>query len=586
MRDVLRSIAFDYKTNVVISNDITVKISIALFDVSVLNAIKMIAEDYGFAFSYDSQRFAVRDKKIITSPPPPKPEPIISYNKGKLSVRLNNVNIRDFVNSLREKTNFNFLISSGTTGKVTGELTDVGLKTGLKDLLLNNGYYLTTKDSIYYITRSDYFSSLDSSKQHPYGNYWVSGRNDTVTLDVVDASINRIIEDLSNQMGFQVVILTPPTAKVTVKCSNVPLNTAFSYLFKGTVFSFKKDNGAYIIGKSSSKDLENTKLVRLNYLRADELAKKLPSSITKSVNVDVSIEHNALVLSGDNDDVSNAIEYIKTVDQPVPQVLIEALVVDYNLNDIYQFGITVGRGDSAATSAPDSWYPGVNVTASGKRINKLLHDIGSLKLFGHDINIAELGKLPSDFYVNLSALEQDGIANVKSRPILSTLNGHTASLKIGTVQNYVFTDIMPITSAASTSYIQKQEIKKIEANISFEITPWVGANDELTLEIKPDFQTPVGTFSPDKNLIPAINTRSLNSTVRLKNGETIVLGGLIQQSVTNTKNKFPILGDIPIIGQLFTNVDKKTSRSELLIYLTPKISYDDDYGSTYYNYAN
>ena len=135
--------------------------------------------------------------------------------------------------------------------------------------------------------------------------------------------------------------------------------------------------------------------------------------------------------------------------------------------------------------------------------------------------------------------------------------------------------------------IEKETIQKIEANISFEITPWVGPNGELTLEIKPDFQTPVGQFSPDKNFIPAINTRTLTSTVRLKDGETIILGGLIQDSEIKTEDKFPFLGDIPILGDLlFTNTDRKKTRGELLIYLTPKIFYGDDIGYLAFNYAH
>lgn len=194
-------------------------------------------------------------------------------------------------------------------------------------------------------------------------------------------------------------------------------------------------------------------------------------------------------------------------------------------------------------------------------------------------------KLPDDFYVNIRALEQHGIANVRSKPILSTLNGHTASLKIGTVQNYVFNETIPIVNAVNSTFIEKETIQKIEASISFEITPWVGPNNELTLEIKPNFETPVGQFSPDKRIIPAINTRSLYSTVRLKDGETIILGGLIQESETTTEDKFPFIGDIPILGELFTNRDRQKGKSELMIYLTPKIYYGDDFGSLYYDYA-
>jgi type IV pilus assembly protein PilQ len=264
--------------------------------------------------------------------------------------------------------------------------------------------------------------------------------------------------------------------------------------------------------------------------------------------------------------------------------MIEALVVDYNLDEMFEFGITASVGDSTMANHVDKWYPGVDVTASGPRINSLLKDIGSISLFGQQFNFGNLGNLPNDFYVNIRALEQDGLANVKSRPLLSTLNGHTAYLKIGTIQNYVFTDIMPIQNQLSSTYIEQERIQKIEAVISFEITPWVGPNEQLTLEIKPDFQTPVGEFSPDKNLIPSINTRTLESTVKLKDGETIVLGGLIQDIESKQISKFPFLGDIPLLGELFTNRKTKKTKSEMMIYITPRIFYEDEFGYAYYEY--
>ncbi len=592
IRDVLRSIAYEDKTNIVIENDISSKVSVALFNVTVFNAVKIIAEDNGFLFSYDSLRFYIKTKKIQTPPlppPPPEPEPVISYKKGKISMDVKDVDIQNFVDKLRITTKKNFLITSGTSGKITGLLTNVSFKSGLDNLLLNNGFYLTDKDSIFYISRSRYYSSLDAAKNQVRGSYWVSAHSGKVTIDVSEASVDHILDDIANQLNLQIVKLQVPDAKVTVKCSDVPLETALNYIFEGTDFSYKKDEGAFIIGNKTSQDLQSTKLIKLLYLRADKFKESIPATLTKQSTVGVSIEHNALVVTGSSNAINSIKDYVAAVDKPVPQVMIEALVVDYNLSSGFQFGVNAGRGDSAYTAnATNSYYPGVNITASGNSVNKILKDIGTINLFGSDINIGKLGKLPSDFYVNLQALESKGIANVKSQPILSTLNGHTASLKIGTTQNYVFNNILPITNAtnSTSTYLQQETIQKIEASISFEITPWVGPNDELTIEVKPDFQTPVGAFSPDKNLIPAINTRSMVSTVRIRDGETIILGGMIQDSNNNTQQKFPFIGDIPIIGALFTNSDKTDTKSELMIYITPRISYGDELGNLYFNGAD
>ncbi|MBE0539121.1 MAG: hypothetical protein IH620_05365 [Ignavibacterium sp.] len=584
IRDIFRTIAFEYETNIIVGNDINKKVSVSLFNIKVFDAVKLIAEDNELEFKYDSQRFFISNKKIIPPvivPPPAPEEPKVEYSREKLSVDLDNAELKVFINKLREKTKKNFLITSGTDGKISGTLANIELETGLKNLLSNNGYYLINKDSIYYISRSAYYSSLENTNDVTKNPYWVSANGSSVTIDVTKAELSRVLSDLSNQLGLQMIKLAEPNSAVTVRCKEVPLKTAMDYLFKGTEFTYKNEKGVYLIGAKTSKGLEETKLAYLNYLRADQIKDKIPASLIQNINVGISIEHNALVLSGSNEGISVIEDFLNKVDQPVPQVLIEALVVDFNLNRIEAFGITAGIGDSAALLKPDKWYPGVDVTASGKKINKILSDVGTLSLFGKNFDVGKLGQLPDNFYMNIRAMEQHGLANVKSKPILSTLNGHTASLKIGTTQNYVFKELVPIVNGTNSTFIEKERIEKIEAMISFEITPYVGNNGELTLEIKPDFETPVGAFSPDKSQIPAINTRSFVSTVRLRDGETIVLGGVVQESETNTEDKFPILGDIPFIGELFTNYEKSMSKGELMIYLTPRIFYGDELTSLY-----
>ncbi len=576
IRDIYRSIALEYETNIVVENDINKRVSVSLFNINVFDAIKIIAEDNGLEFKSDNQRFFISNKKTIPPHPQETGIPVVEYVREKLSVELSNSELKDFIDILREKTKRNFLLTPGTGGKISGVLMNVELETGLTNLLGNNGYYLINKDSIYYVSRSAYYSSLETSNDLSKKPYWVSAQTNLVTLDVTQADLGRVLNDLSNQLSLQVIKLAEPNSLVTVKCKDVSIKTALDYLFKGTEFTYKNEKGVYLIGNKSSRGLEETKLAYLNYLRADQIKEKIPASIIQNVNVSVSVEHNALVLSGSNENINVIEDFVQKIDQPVPMVLIEALVVDYNLDNIKSFGISAGIGDSTKLSRSDKWFPGVDVTASGKKINNILNDIGTLSIFGENVDVGKLGKLPDNFYLNIKAMEQNDLANIKSKPILSTLNGHTASLKIGTVQNYIFKEIVPIVNAVNSTFIEKERIEKIEAIISFEITPYVGNNGELTLEIKPNFETPVGSFSPDKDQIPAINTRSFVSTVRLKDGETIVLGGVVQESEINNEEKFPILGDIPFFGDFFTNHEKSIRKGELMIYLTPRIFYGDE----------
>ncbi len=580
IRDVLRSIAYEYEVNIVIDNQINQKISITLFDVKVFDALKVIADDHGLEFRYDHTRFYYKKTADKEKPVPPEPEPEITYESGLLDIKLQNVEITKFITALSNTTGKNFLIASGTAGRLSGSLTKVTLPAALKNLLFNNGFFYQLKDSIYYISRSAYFSATDKNATSTTP-YWVSAYGGKITIDVNQASLEKVLNDIALQMGLQIVKLAAPNVNVSLKCNDATLDKALYYLFRGTEFAYKFDNGIFVIGNKASKLLDNTRLIKLNYLQPEKVKDKIPAGLSQGLTIQIIPEHNAIVVNGSNEAILGIEDYIKTIDQPVPQVLIEALVIDYNLDNALQYGITAGTGDSTSAARPDKWLPGLDITGSGKKINELLNGIGTVNVFNTDINVGKLAKLPDNFYANIRFLEQHGIANVKSKPILSTLNGHTASLKIGTVQNYVFTDIMPVTNQLSSTYIQKESVQKIEATITFDITPWVGPNSELTLEIKSDFQTPIGTFSPDKKLIPAINTRSLSSTVRLRDGETIVLGGMIQESEIDSKSGMPFISKIPYLGDLFSSTDKKKTKGELLIYLTPRIYYGDDFGTHY-----
>ncbi|MBK7980276.1 MAG: hypothetical protein IPK06_09840 [Ignavibacteriae bacterium] len=170
-----------------------------------------------------------------------------------MDVILKEAEISKFIEKLREATGRNFLISNGTSGKISGELNKVKFKIGLKNLLQNNGFYISEKDSIFYITRSSYFSSLDPNLNNRNSPYWVSAVNKKITLDVSNASLDKILDDITYQLNLQMIKLIKPEANVTIKCREVPIESAMYYLFKGTEFTFKLENGTYIIGKKMLK---------------------------------------------------------------------------------------------------------------------------------------------------------------------------------------------------------------------------------------------------------------------------------------------------------------------------------------------
>ncbi|MGB2869558.1 MAG: hypothetical protein WBD36_13970, partial [Bacteroidota bacterium] len=275
-------------------------------------------------------------------------------------------------------------------------------------------------------------------------------------------------------------------------------------------------------------------------------------------------EHNGVVVISSNDVIAQAEEFFKQVDKPVAQVLIEAIVVDFDRTKGFELGVNAGykgSGDTSVSARSDLLIPGLDVSFTGADLQNALQ------------GVVKVGKLPSNFFLNLKALEQKGIANVKSRPLIATINGSPASLSIGTTQYFLLKTTTPYRDQTQVLFQESQNFQTIEADVKLEITPYVGADGQITVDIKPDFRTPVGTFS--STVPPTINRRAMSSTLVMREGETIVLGGLIQESETENRTQTPILGSIPFLGYLFSSTTHSTSKSELMIYVTPHISYGE-----------
>jgi type IV pilus assembly protein PilQ len=157
--------------------------------------------------------------------------------------------------------------------------------------------------------------------------------------------------------------------------------------------------------------------------------------------------------------------------------------------------------------------------------------------------------------------------------LIATLNGSPASLSIGTTQYFILKTTTPYRDPTQLYLQESQNFQTIEADVKLEITPYVGSDGQITVDIKPDFRVPVGVLSA--NTPPTINKRALSSTLVMREGETIVLGGLIQETESENRTQTPILGSIPILGYLFSSTSKSNRKSELIIYVTPHISYGE-----------
>lgn len=579
VRDLLRGLAREYNLNMIVDNNINQRATVRLSDLPVMEAVVHICQEYGLKIVQSGQVFRISSYK------PPEPEvvpkvPDIRFSKDSLmTFDLKGDDLELVVRRASRLTGENIVIRNGVSGSITGYLQDIPFTLAMETILQNNGFAMRERDGIYMIDRAN--RSLAKGNSGGGQQFWINVNEGLISLDVTDASITDLIREIAYQTDVNLVTYSLPDGSITAKTSELSLEETFAYLFRGTNVTYRREDDIYVIGDKRTSGIATNRLLRLEHIRADVALELLPQSIIQGATVQLVKEQNGLMVIGTNDIILELKNFINEIDFPTPQILIEALVVDLQSSDLFELGATLGYstrpdsgffGGSFATfgTLDSEGKPtgGLVAQGDGETANSLLAVNGNL--FG----IQNLGVLPKDFYFRIQAMDQEGVMNIRSRPQISTLNGHTASIEIGTTQYFILRSNTPLQSPQNVVVQESERFETIEANVSLEITPWVSASGEVTTEIHPEFNTPVGALNAETP--PTINSRVLDSTVRLKDGETIILGGLIQESETENYNKVPILGSIPLLGKLFSNRSKSKVKSELVIFITPYIFYGND----------
>jgi len=287
-----------------------------------------------------------------------------------------------------------------------------------------------------------------------------------------------------------------------------------------------------------------SKKISLRYLKASEILEILPLTVLDS-NVITIEDQNAIVVMGTQSMIDEVESYIAQVDMPAPQIMIEALLVE------------LVRGDSATLGINWSW-----VNDNGK--NKV--EIAP----GLSASFDSLANIPEKLIASLNAMISEHKARILSAPRVATTNGMKASIKVG------WTDYFETTTEIYTGgtgiptppegYTQRG-FNTLESGITLDITPWVGASGDITVQIHPYIKD-AKQISREHSIIA---NRTLDTTVRVKDGENIVIGGLIQKNENSQESKIPLLGNIPILGRLFKKSDKMNNDTELIIIVRPKL---------------
>ncbi len=379
-----------------------------------------------------------------------------------------------------------------------------------------------------------------------------------ISFDFRDADIRHIVNGIGREADVNIVMPPDlPSLPITISLKDVEMESALDVILRMADYTFLKEDNIYKIVKVGVAEKKTShKTFSPRYIQAEKLKTLITdggllSSEGKSI---VDTRSNKLVVIDVPTNLAKVEEVVKQVDVRPRQVTIEAKIIDVYLTDTEKLGIEwtwVKPRAGASTDDSLSWGFTVDaVTDEGKGFFKY----GTLSA----VEIATV----------LEALMKREHANILSKPTITTLNNEEA--KINVTRKLAYRSDTATTVDGTITTAIKWEEK--EVGIILSVTPFINEAGDIIMKVEPTASMLQEWTSTDPNTrYPIIMSRSATTQVIIKDGDTLVIGGLITQELRDTRSGIPILSDIPILGIPFQKRSQSLVNTELLIFITPHI---------------
>lgn len=411
-----------------------------------------------------------------------------------------------------------------------------------------------------------------------------------ITIDLQDADIVNVIRLIGDVSGKNVVVAEEVKGKVTLKLKNVPWDQALDIILKTKDLGQETKGGIIRVVPQAKLDAERearlrlqderekklpttVRLIPVNYAVAREMQTQVAGILSARGKVSVDDRTNVIIVEDIRDNLDQAERLVRTLDTQTPQVLIEARMVEGSTTFSRSLGIQWGGGFfmsqrggnptglmfpssfgvvGAADQPSDAQLPGV-VAPPNFAVN-LPSQQGGTSAVG--LNLGSLGNFG---FVNarLTAAEASGQARIISAPRVTTLNNKRARITQGT------NITVPIATQNALS------VQTVQAALQLDVTPHVTADGSILMEINLTNNTP--DFGQAQGGPPPVQTKEAQTELLVRDGDTAVIGGIYTRQQGEAIEQTPILGSLPILGWLFKSVAEQDARTEMLVFITPRI---------------
>jgi type IV pilus assembly protein PilQ len=409
----------------------------------------------------------------------------------------------------------------------------------------------------------------------------LSGEGDgKLRIHIYDEDVRKVLDLLSEQGNLNILASKNVEGKVSATLSGVDVQGALGAILKSTGFVSRREGNFIFVGTpedfnnlEQAMDRVGTRTYRPNYVTAAELRALITPLLTEKIGVlsvstpaEAGIALNDAGAGGDKFSGNEVLvvrdyeavlcqidQMVAEVDVRPMQVSIEAMILSVKLSDTNKFGVNFqllrqnpsikfGLGSPSASLSDVAAPAGFPLT-------------GGLKF----------GFLDSTLGAFLDALEQIGDTNVIANPRLMVLNKQRAEIQIGEKQGYISQTITETTSTQSVEFL--------DTGTQLRLRPFISSDGVIRMEVHPELSDGEVTVEQGVTL-PNKRLTGVTTNIMVRDGCTVVIGGLIHEQLTNTTTQIPVLGNLPLVGFAFRQTTETTERQEVLVLITPRIVYE------------
>ena len=389
-----------------------------------------------------------------------------------------------------------------------------------------------------------------------------------VSLDADDALLPAVLKILAEKGNLNIV--TGPgvaSGHITIHLKDVPVEQAVNLVVRAAGLAYERIGNSILVAEAKSLQDETgltSYTIELKYADANEVKAAL-SGISEKIQVDTG--GNRLIVVTSPRIIGEIQHVVAEMDKPARQVMLEARVVEVSTDGLKKLGIDWDLLNRQGMTFVEGTYDSVNVGnvlngAGGATVKVFPNTPGTYDIW----KLGNFTRLPMVFQSFVDLLIHDGNAKVLAQPKLVTLNGKEASMLAGQRIPYLVSQtVFAGGAAAPTQTVQIEEV-----GIKLAITPLINTDGYITVHIRPEVSTVTG-FRGVAGDLPVVATRQAETTVRLKDGSSVLIGGILDQEKTTDITKVPFLGSVPFLGAFFRHENTTTTNRDLLIEVTPHL---------------